>query len=487
MIDRGTAVLFVTLLATGQLAGQSSWPRFRGPNGSGVATTAQSLPISFAGGPAWQTEVSAGHSSPIVWGERLFITGHRDHELETLCLDRRTGAVLWRKGVAVEKLERVHRVNSQASPTPVTDGKRVYVSFGSFGLLCYDMDGTEVWRRPLARQPRNTFGTASSLVLVKDHLIFVCENQDESFIEALDPATGAVTWHKDRKGFQSGWSTPTYRHEAGSEELLVYSVFWLTAMDLKDGSDRWAVPGLADEPTVTPILGEGLVYVSSYNMKTNTEVIGLPTYADLLADYDGDGDGLISYAEGEANQSVLSRYDADGEGDHPLRIFYRMMDEDQNKLISEPEYQKLRDWVGGFSHENGLVAIRPPGAAGGQAEVVWRHGVGIPEIPSPLYAQGRIYLIKNGGILTCLDAKTGAVKYKTRLSAGGPYYASPIAGDGKLYAASTRGVITVIELGDEGKILGKGELGERIMATPAIAEDKLYIRTQTKMMAFAGD
>ena len=463
---------------------QSSWPRFRGPNGSGIASDARNLPVNLTKEAQWQTPVGPGHSSPVIWGDRLFLTSHRENQLETLCLDRINGTVLWRRSVTAKALERVHPVNSVASPTPATDGQRVYVSFGSFGLLCYDLEGKELWRRPLQNQGRNTFGSGSSPMLVDEKVILVCENQDASFIEALDKKTGKLIWHKDRSQYKSSWSTPTVRNHNGTSELLVYSVYWLTALDLKDGADRWSVPGLADEPTVTPILGNGLVYVSSYNMKTNTEVIGLPSFAQLLKDYDEDKDGLISFEEGKANTSVLSRYDADGEGDHPLRIFYRMLDEDKNQLISKAEYKKLQDWVAGFSQENGLVAIRPAQGAGDKAQIVWRHRVGVPEIPSPLFFQGRIYMVKNGGIMTCLDGANGNKVYQTRIGAGGPYYASPIVGDGKIYAASARGVVTVIQVGDPFKVLGQTDLGERIMATPAIVKDRLYIRTQSKVLAF---
>lgn len=468
------------------LFAQPSWPRFRGPNGTGIAEGNEELPVKFdqTNNALWQTTISEGHSSPVIWGDRIFLTGQNGDSLETLCLNRDSGEILWREPTPEVKAERVHKVNSLASPSPVTDGSRVYVYFGSYGLLCYDDEGNEIWRRPLERMLRNTFGTASSPILVNDLLIFSYENQTESFIEAIDKETGDVIWHKPREGFKSSWSTPIHWNNAGTDELLVYGVSWLTALSVQDGSDRWAVPGLADEPAITPVIGDGFIFVSSYNMKTNTEVLGLPTYVELLAAYDDNKDGQISFAEGEENKSVLSRYDADGEGDHPLRIFYRMLDADSDEQISEVEYQKLLDWVDSFEQENGLVAIRPAVNPGDKAEIAWRYRVGVPEIPSPLYYDGRIYLVKNGGIVTCLDAKTGEKFYQARLGAGGPYYASPIIGDGKIYTASARGVITVFEAGDTLNILASNNLNERIMATPAIVDGKIYVRTQTTLYAF---
>lgn len=479
-------VLCILLFGAQILSAQLQWPRFRGPNGAGIADMQQQLPVTLdaAKNAIWQTGLSEGHSSPVIWDDRMFLTGQSGDTLETICLNRTTGEIVWRRAAPKVKPERVHNINSLASPTPVTDGERVYVYFGSYGLLCYDYGGNLVWKRPLMKELRNTFGTGSSPILANDLLIFSCENQTESFIEAIKKKTGEIQWHKSREGFKSSWSTPIHWNNNGTDELIAYGVSWLTALDLMDGSDRWAVPGLADEPAVTPVLGDGFVFVTSYNMKTNTEVIGLPDYDQLLEDYDTDKDGQVSFEEGWANKSVLSRYDADGEGDHPLRIFYRMMDKDRDHQISRDEYQKLLDWVDGFEQENGLVAIRPAANPGDKAEIVWRHRVGVPEIPSPLYHQGRIYLVKNGGIATCLNAKTGEKIYQARIGAGGPYYASPVTGDGKIYLASARGIVTVLAIGDSLKILAQNDLNDRIMATPAIADGKLYIRTKSRLLAF---
>lgn len=481
------AVLLVACLLAETSAAQSNWPRFRGHNGQGIADQAVSFPVTF--GPSqnlrWKTELSPGHSSPVLWGTRIFVTAEQDDVLQTICLNRDTGAELWKQNAPKRLLERVHRINSHASPTVVADAEIVCACFGSYGVLCYDHDGNELWRRPLEQPVRNTFGSASSLMLAGDLVIFPCENQTESFIEALHRTTGARVWRKDRAGFGSSWSTPVVLTRNGTEELLVYGVFRLTALDLRSGADRWSVFGLADEPAITPSLGDGLVFVSSYNMNSNTEVVGLPTYAELLSQLDKNSDGLISYEEGKPNRSVLSRNDADGEGDHPLRIFYRMLDKNRDEQISATEYTALRKWLGGFEHENGLVAIRPPQDTDGQATIEWVHRKGVPEIPSPLCHDGRIYLVKNGGIATCLDSRSGRQLYQQRLNAGGPYYASPILAGGNVYATSARGTVTVFPAGDTLRVLARNEIGERIMATPAFVDGEIYVRTESHLMCFA--
>ena len=136
-----------------------------------------------------------------------------------------------------------------------------------------------------------------------------------------------------------------------------------------------------------------------------------------------------------------------------------------------------------FEQHNALLAIRPSDGEK-ETEIVWKHAYGVPECPSPLYYEGRIYMVKNGGIVSCLDAKTGELKYQDKLRSGGPYYSSPVVGDGKIYIGSTRGVVTVFEVGEDLNVLARNELKERIMATPAIVDGKIYVRAENHLYAF---
>jgi outer membrane protein assembly factor BamB len=460
------------------------WPQFRGPAGSGAALNAVDLPVKF--GPesnvAWKCEVPAGHSSPCVWGDRVFLTGATDRDVRTLCVDRKTGAVLWEQTALTDTFESRHGVNSPATPTPTTDGERVFVYFGSCGLICYDFEGNEVWMRRV-RIPENMYGTAASPIVAGRFLVFLNDNARASSLEAIDPATGSTVWKKERTGFSAGWSTPMHWRNGDVDEVVTYGVGWLTAYALEDGAERWSVPGLTDEPCITPVSSNGIVYVTSYNMRTNPEVIGLPAWAKLVEEYDGDGDGRLSYAEIRPNRSILSRNDADGEGDHPLPGFYRFLDEDRDGQLTEAEWQKMIAFLDQFTFANGLLAIRP-GDGERETEVVWTSKRGVPECPSPLCYDGRIYMVKNGGLATCVDATTGDRRYFERVDAGGPYYASPVAGDGKVYLTSARGMVTVLAAGDELKILARNDLGERCMATPAIVGRTLLIRTESTLYAF---
>ncbi len=475
-------VSFVAALS----ARAQEWPRFRGPNGAGHAVGDADLPVEFGVSKhvVWKATLDAGgHSSPVIVGRHVFLTGATENALHTICLDRATGAERWRRSLEVEDFEKVHRVNSAASPTPAVDGERVFAYFGSFGVIGYDFAGEEVWRRELPRQ-RNTFGTGASPIVVGDRVILCRDTNDESWVEAMACATGETVWKTDRTGFPSGWSTPIVWRRGDVEELLIYGAFKLTAYDLATGEERWSVPGLADEPCITPVKGDGMVFVTSYNMRTNPEVIGVPQFSKLLEDHDADGSGTLSREEAKANKSILSRFDADGEGDHPLSLFFRFLDRDRDGQLTGEEWQKMFSWLETFKHANALLAIRPPKDDTGQPEIVWQHPRGVPECPSPLYHDGRVYLVKNGGIATCVDAKTGKALFSGRLGARGPRYASPVYGDGKIFAASARGVVTVLEAGDELKVLAQNDLGERVMATPAIVGGRIYVRTEEHLWVF---
>ena len=478
------ALLSVLVLAAGPASAQSHWEQLRGPGGCGIAPDDNGLPARLDESTLrWKTAIPHGLSSPCIWGDRIFLTGMRGTTLETFCIDRGSGKILWRAEAWYEFVEKVHRSNSPVSPTPVTDGERVYVYIGSAGLYCYDFAGTKVWERVMFPPP-TMYGTASSLILAQGLLIFCNDNERSSYLEAIDAATGETVWRTERPNMAYNWTTPMYWVNGEVDELVVNGFCELRGYSLLDGEVRWSLPGLTPEPCVSPVAGDGLLYLTSYNMKTNTEVVGPPPWEELVASLDKDADGRLSLEECRANKSILSRADADGEGDHPLWGFHPHLDEDKDGLLTKEEWQGLLDWVDSFPQMNAILAVKPPSETGGLPEIVWTYGKGVPEVPSPLYLDHRLYTVKNGGLVTCLDSRTGALKYFERLEAGGPYYASLVAGDGKLYAASTRGVVTVFAAGDELKVLARNDLGERISATPALVDGKVYVRTDEHLFAF---
>lgn len=481
-----TLILVVVLLSFPIVQAQN-WPQFRGHNGQGIATDI-GVPVTFGPdqGLLWTCPVDPGVSSPVIWEDHVFLTAVKGDSLETICIDRLNGEIRWIQSVVADRLERVHPISSPAAPSVATNGKQVISYFGSYGLLCYDLQGTLLWERKIPQQG-NMYGVSVSPVFWKGVLIFSRDANESSYLETIDPETGKTIWHTDRPGFKANWSTPSVLTNDNRDEILVYGIWWLKAYDFKTGEELWSFPGLTDEPCTTPVIANGLVYVTTYNMKTNPEVLGLPTWDSLLQLYDENQDSMLSLLEARKNQSILSRYDADGEGDHPLWGFHRWLDEDKDGQLTETEWQKMIAYIDSFQQDNALLALRPPRETGKDPEKVWRHEYGVPECPSPVYHKGLIYMVKNGGILSCLDAATGELKYQEKLDAGGPYYASPIYADSHIYCTTSRGIVTVIEASDSFRVVAQNDLKERIMATPAIADGKIYIRTQEHLMAFGSN
>lgn len=491
ILSSTSMILMFIALNISQLSAQPNWNQFRGPNGSGIATNTRTLPVEFdqETNLIWKTELNSGQSSPCIWGDNIFLTAIDGKKLETICLDKNSGEIKWKKSVEPEKLERTHPVGNSAIPTPTTDGKGVFVYFGSWGLICYDFNGNVKWERKIPIQP-NMYGTAVSPILYKNFLIFSRDQgypnyqSENSYIEAINKENGETIWKTEREGFDANWSTPMFYNNNGTDELLIYGIWWLKAYNLTDGTELWAIPGMTDEPCTIPVEGEGLIYLTTYNMNTNTEVIGIPEYTELLKEYDLDKDGELTFKEIEPNKSFLSRYDADGEGDHPIKGFFRFLDKDKSGKLTSKEWDEIFKWLNEFKQENALMAIKPGVKGQYDTKVVWRYTKGVPECPSPIYYNGLVYMLKNGGIFTCLDAKSGELKYEEKIGSGGPYYSSPVIGDGKIYTSSARGVICVLEIGDKLNVLSKNDIKERIMATPAIVDGRIYVRTDNHLFAF---
>ena len=462
------------------------WPQFRGPNGSGVAAYEERLPVDFGrANYLWKTALPQGLSSPCVWDDRIFLTGHdqEKNQLETLCIDRRTGKLLWRRVTPTDNVEKAHFVGGAAAPTPATDGQRVYVYFGSYGLSCYDYHGRQIWTKPLP-VPFTEYGAGSSPVLVRDWLVLVQDqHQRTSYLLVVDRHSGETVRKIDRPLSGRGWSTPmTWRHEYG-EETVVLGSHRLASYDLADGSERWSLRGLAGHVISTPVAGEGLLFISAWNPGGDSgEQWDMPDFGAFARRYDRNRDGHLSRREIPLYYVALSRPRTDQIHNVRLRDMFSYLDWSSDGRISRAEWDGFVADVS--SRENKLVAIRP-GARGNLTEthIAWEAKRGLPEVPSPLYYDGCVYLVKDGGIASCYDAKTGKLHYFKRLDAGGPYYASPIAGDGKIYVASLRGVVVVYRAGDTLNVLARNDFGEQIFAAPAIVDGKLYLRTERHLYA----
>ncbi|MBI4663732.1 MAG: PQQ-binding-like beta-propeller repeat protein [Verrucomicrobia bacterium] len=449
---------------------EMNWPQFRGPNGDGVAAKSRA-PAHF--GPAtnlvWKVALPAGHSSPCIWEDRIFLTGFTDGRLETLCLDRRDGKFLWRSALMPERIEPVHRLGSPAAPTPATDGERVYAYFGSFGLVCYDFAGHELWHKPLPI-PMNEFGTGSSPILAGDFVVMVCDQDLDSFLLAVDRRTGQTVWKTARPEFRRSFSSPyLWRHD-GVEEIVVTGTVWLKSYDLKDGNERWKMRGLARVANASPTSGSGLLFASSWNIGAEArERLSLPAFAAFADRQDKDTNGKFSKDEFPAG---------------PLRDRFTQIDLDKDGFVTREEWRISEEIF--TQAESSVFAVKPGGRGDiTQTHRAWKQTRGLPYVPSPLCYEGRVYAVKNGGMASCYDATTGRTLYQEeRLGALGDYYASPVGADGKVYFASQQGVVTVLQAGDDFHVLARNDLGEQIMATPAIVDGHIYLRAANYLFAF---
>lgn len=506
---RWTCVRALLLVVCGQAVAIAtpdppSWNQFRGPGGSGVASAGKPPVKILAEQPAWRTPLPAGKSSPVLWEDKIFLTGVENSRLATLALDARTGKVLWKSLAPEAALEPVHAANSAAASTPCVDGTGVYVYFGSHGLLCYDHAGRERWNRAIPL-PRSMYGVSTSPILHADLVILVLDDDanlpesqlSRSRVIALDRATGEPRWETARPHQRSAWSTPMiWRHETGSD-LVVLGNGRVYGYDPTTGTEKWYVGGFARESIAVPVVGDGQLYVS-VSMQGGRGDVQLdpgPFWTALLP-LDRNQDGRIGRDEittqftlpfrpelplGHPGFGLPLPGDAVKRRERQEEIF-TWRDKNRDGFWSQDEF--TADMTVGHGKPL-LVAIRPGGAGDvTESHVSWELRSGIPEIPSPIFHSGRLYLLRDGGILSCLRARTGEVLYRERLGAPGQYCASPVIANDHLYVVSTLGLITVVQCGDQLRIKHQAELKAAVAATPALDRDSFYLRTDEALLAW---
>ena len=462
--------LFLALItaAASSFAATPNWPQFRGPNSSGVAEN-DKPPIAF--GPdtnlLWKVGVPGGLSSPCVWGDRVFLTASEDNERLTLAVDRREGKILWRKAVSAEKPRELHKKNHSTAATPATDGKSVCVYHAGWGVIAYDFDGRELWQKPMpGLLVRNGSGTSPAMLDGK--LVLDCDvEQQKSFIAAYEPATGKELWSTSRKDFASSYTTPIRWQREGRDEAIVVGSLRVAGYNLSDGKQRWTIGGTeAVSVAPTPVVGDGLLHVMSRSMGG----MQIPAFALFALGVDKDKDGKISRDE------IPKQFVEQG--------MFAGIDQNQDGLLTEKEWEEAVNFLG--QGDYGIFALKPPGEGVLTTnQIAWKHKKGAASVSSPLFYRGRVHVVQDGGRATCYEARTGAKLYEQeRLGTSGEYYASPIAANGYVYCSSSKGAITVVAAGDTLQIVSTNALGEAIFATPAIADNKLYVRTERNLWAF---
>jgi outer membrane protein assembly factor BamB len=447
----------------------SNWPQFRGANSSGLADNAKPpAKIGPQEGLLWSIDVPWSPSSPSVWGDRIFLTTFNEGQLETRCYKSADGQLLWAHGVKPANLEDFHRTDgSPAASSPATDGQRVVSYFGSFGLICYNMEGAELWRYPLpVALSGGQYGSGTSPVIVGDRVILNRDQYRLSSLLAVDLKTGSKLWDTPRPDVAGSFGTPVLWKNNGVDEIVLAARGHLKGYDLATGKERWVVNGVTGFVCTTPVVFDGMLYFAAWSPASMDSP--LPTWEEFAKKYDKNGDGVITYDE-----------------IGPGSDYYRGLDLNRDGKLTKEDFDLMK--AGSVHCENVMVAVKPGGTGDITAtHVAWKFAKGLPYVPSPIEYDGRIYLVKDGGMITSLDPKTGVPFYvQERIGAGDSYYASPVAADGRIYVASLPGVLTVVKAGgDKPEILHQVDFGDRILATPALVGNKIYLRTAKKLWAF---
>jgi outer membrane protein assembly factor BamB len=413
----------------------ANWPQWRGPTGMGVSLE-KNLPAEWSTTKniKWKTAIAGrGHSSPIVWGKRIFLTtaiegqvvpgakavkhvldnnqeflhpdsigADRSHRFKVICLDRDTGKILWEQ-TAFEgtPYDNRHRKSSYAASTPATDGKLVYAFFGTEGLYAYDMKGKLAWKADLGKLGTVGMGTGTSPILFENLVLMQCdeENGGSSFIVALDKKTGKEVWKTPRK-VQVSWATPLLVKTGTRAELIASGTEAIVAYDPRTGKELWQHAGVQSNAIPSPVANTDMVFVSA----------GFPAKIAMAITLGGSGN------------------------------------------LAE--------------------------------KVAWKYDKGTAYVPSPILYGDYLYLTTDRGILTCLDAKTGAVKYEGgRVPIPATFTASPVAVDGKILLTSEDGDTFIVKAGPVHEIIGTNTVGEPVYASPAIADGRIFIRAEKHLYA----
>jgi outer membrane protein assembly factor BamB len=428
--------IFCLCLAASAAPAQN-WPQFRGVSATGVAE-GRPAPVRWdatkSAGVVWKTPVPGlGHSSPVVWGDKVFVTtavssAAKDetryglygdvepvkddpkHTWKLYALDKRTGKVLWER-VAYEGLPKVkrHPKSTHADSTPATDGKTVVALFGSHGLYAYDFSGKLLWKQDLGvldsgwfYDPDYQWEHGSSPVIYKNLVIVQADIQKGSFVAAYDLKTGRQVWKTMREGELPGWGTPTVYEGKARAELVTTGAKYVRGYDPLTGRELWRLGPMSEITTPTPFAAHDLIYVTS------------------------------GYA--------------------PIQPIYAIR-----------------------PGANGDISLKDDKES--SEFVAWSKKRGGPYMPTPVVYGDLLYTVSNQGVVTAYQAKTGERVYQQRIAdRGGAFTSSPVASDGKIYLSSEDGEIFVFKAGPKHELLSVNPMGEVLMATPAISDGMLFVR-----------
>jgi outer membrane protein assembly factor BamB len=477
-IFRFPAQLMALWLSVGSTMGPLSlsageWPQFRGPNARGIAVNTRSLPIELAPecrSLAWKVPLPPGHSSPVVTEDRIFLQAVDNNRLLTIALDRESGRKLWEQPTPFSQLEEIHRIGSHAQCTVAVHAGFVVSFFGSGGLSCFDTAGKPQWFLPLGPF-KNTFGAGSSPLIADGKVILSQDHDLDSFLLAVDLKTGQTAWKVDRSDYLRNYGSPVIWTVDGKSQVVVAGTLRVTGYDLETGAEIWRVHGIARFVSATPTVGpQNILYASGFaaGNEVGGERFNVPAFDDVVAEYDRDKNG--QFEEGELP-------------DGPILMRFSQVDRDKNDSLSREEYELFRRLfaVG----RNVIVAIQPGGKGDiTDSHVLWEQTRFVPFCASPLVTESRLYTVRDKGLLTTLNLRTGAKLKEGRLEAAGDYYASPVAGDGKVFLCDEHGRLTVVSDADDWQVLHTADFEENVYATPALVDNQIFLRTAGHLYCF---
>jgi outer membrane protein assembly factor BamB len=405
-------------------------------------------------------------------GENLVLTGFENGKLYTIAYCRTDGRESWRADAGAKQIEKYHKTEgSPAASTSVTDGERIVSYFGSCGLICYDLTGKELWRFELpAVSLAGDFGSGVSPILADGIVVLVRDQLKDSKIYAVDAATGSLRWEAKRAS-KISYCTPVVWETTAGKQIAAAGHACMVGYDLQSGKEQWIVAALPSGCCASPITIDGTLYFAGSGTTTPDDAEAeTPTFDELLKDLDQDKDGALSRQEAE----------------EAFEGFFDNQDQNKDGRLTRDEWDMtLKLYSEG---QNAAFALKSGGTGDiTTSHMLWMQTKGLPYIPSVLVYNGQVIMAKDGGIVTACDATTGKQIYTQRAAAPGRYYASPIAANGNIYlTALDDGAITVLKSGsDKADVLVKNEpLGERSAATPAIADNTLFVRTAGHLYAF---
>ncbi len=484
----GFALLGISVLLPSHSNGETAahWPQFLGPDGLADAGD-QDIPLAFGPGQHehWRIETPKGNSSPIVWGDTLFLAGYEGEERLMQAYNRQDGSLIWERCVPAQSPEEfIHRLAGPAASTPCTDGNRVYFYFGNYGLVALNLDGSLAWEKQLSK-PRSGMGTGTSPILFDDSLILVRDGTDDPCVLSLDRVTGEVRWKHPRIGYRISHASPFSWKNRLQTELVIAGTSSLVSLNPETGRLIWKVEDTNGFPCTTPTGTSERLFFASWSANSSGGRDTLEAHFDdelVFSDAELDDPDLFFERFDRNNDGVIAREELPPSR---ARDVFKWLDRNGNTLWEPEEFDILLRPPG--KGRNIMVTVDPGGEGllNGTGFVAWEHRKNLPYVATPLVSGNRVYLVKSLGIVSCLNTETGTPFYDpARTGVKGEYFASPLKIGDKILIISSLGTLFLIRDDPSFEIVSRNTIGEEIIATPAIVDNTIYVRSRERLWAF---